>query len=408
MVFKKHTDIVGFGHALSYTAAYIIVPYYFEKRRGMATGVAIAGSGIGNIVCAPLMRYLLTEYTWRSFVVIEGGLILQCCVFGALFRAVPVVRLEPERKPVPDKPVKEIISMETEPMLKIEENEPEEPIRVNGSIRNGSAVQEPVNRSRRHSDVAEYHQTRHPSALPSIPESTVVTKGEKRHRLYSHQLVEANRTFSLDGSTLNPERQTRRHTSASGSRPFLRKDIYYANSLRQLDEYRSNPDVYSQSAWSIPVPTASEKKSIDLVDTDQPRPDGSDLAKPGRWSRFSNMIGLNLLNRNEFLTFAGAIFFLYFGYYVPYTVLYDFALERGVPDRGAVVLVSIMGVANTLGRVLLGSVADFRWVNRIVFFSFIMFLMGASCCFCTFYSNFYVLAVFAAVFAMCVGKKRIF
>jgi MFS family permease len=42
-----------------------MVGYYFDKKRAMATGIAVCGSGIGTFIFAPLASYLVQEYTWR-------------------------------------------------------------------------------------------------------------------------------------------------------------------------------------------------------------------------------------------------------------------------------------------------------------------------------------------------------
>jgi len=41
------------------------VGYYFEKKRSLATGLSVAGSGVGTFVVAPLATFLEAEYGWR-------------------------------------------------------------------------------------------------------------------------------------------------------------------------------------------------------------------------------------------------------------------------------------------------------------------------------------------------------
>jgi hypothetical protein len=75
----------------------VSVTCYFEKKRSLATGIAVCGSGLGTFVFAPLTEYLIVEYGWRGAMLIIAGLVLNCSILGALFRPVPVVR---ESKPV--------------------------------------------------------------------------------------------------------------------------------------------------------------------------------------------------------------------------------------------------------------------------------------------------------------------
>jgi hypothetical protein len=87
----------GFGFGLIYLPAIVSVTCYFEKKRSLATGIAVCGSGLGTFVFAPLTGYLIFEYGWRGAMMIIAGLVINCAILGALFRPVPDVR---ESKPV--------------------------------------------------------------------------------------------------------------------------------------------------------------------------------------------------------------------------------------------------------------------------------------------------------------------
>lgn len=81
--------MAGFGLSLCYVAAVVIVAYYFEKKRSLATGISVCGSGIGTFVFAPLTYLLLDEYGWRGTTLILAGLFLNMAVCGLLFRDLP-------------------------------------------------------------------------------------------------------------------------------------------------------------------------------------------------------------------------------------------------------------------------------------------------------------------------------
>jgi len=78
--------VSGFGLALCYVTAVVIVAYYFEKRRSLATGLSVCGSGIGTFLFAPLTTFLVTEFGWRGTTLILAGLFLNMAVCGALMR----------------------------------------------------------------------------------------------------------------------------------------------------------------------------------------------------------------------------------------------------------------------------------------------------------------------------------
>lgn len=75
---------MGFG--LIYLPSIVSVGYYFEKRRALATGIAVCGSGIGTFIFAPLSQYLLREFDWKNAMFILAGIVLHGTVCGMLMR----------------------------------------------------------------------------------------------------------------------------------------------------------------------------------------------------------------------------------------------------------------------------------------------------------------------------------
>ncbi|XP_050702278.1 uncharacterized protein LOC126988265 [Eriocheir sinensis] len=78
--------ITGLGLAVCYVAAIVIVAFYFEKKRSLATGIAVAGSGIGTFLFAPLIQYLMDNWGWRLSFILLAGVLLNMVVCGALMR----------------------------------------------------------------------------------------------------------------------------------------------------------------------------------------------------------------------------------------------------------------------------------------------------------------------------------
>lgn len=78
--------VSGFGLSLCFVAAVVIVAYYFDKRRSLATGLSVCGSGIGTFIFAPVTQWLLAEYGWRGTTLILAGLFSNLAVCGCLMR----------------------------------------------------------------------------------------------------------------------------------------------------------------------------------------------------------------------------------------------------------------------------------------------------------------------------------
>ncbi|XP_011782378.1 PREDICTED: monocarboxylate transporter 4 [Colobus angolensis palliatus] len=83
--------ITGLGLALNFQPSLIMLNRYFSKRRPMANGLAAAGSPVFLCALSPLGQLLQDRYGWRGGFLILGGLLLNCCVCGALMRPLVAV-----------------------------------------------------------------------------------------------------------------------------------------------------------------------------------------------------------------------------------------------------------------------------------------------------------------------------
>uniref|UniRef100_A0A8C5MYA9 Monocarboxylate transporter 12 n=1 Tax=Leptobrachium leishanense TaxID=445787 RepID=A0A8C5MYA9_9ANUR len=82
--------LTGVGFALCYSPAIAMVGKYFEKRKALAYGIAMSGSGIGTFILAPVVQLLIEQFSWRGALLILGGFVSNLCVCGALMRPLKV------------------------------------------------------------------------------------------------------------------------------------------------------------------------------------------------------------------------------------------------------------------------------------------------------------------------------
>jgi MFS family permease len=80
MLMVTYGIVGGIGFGLIYLPAIVSVGYYFEKKRALATGIAVCGSGFGTFVFAPLAAMLLEHYDWKGANLILAGIIFNCAV----------------------------------------------------------------------------------------------------------------------------------------------------------------------------------------------------------------------------------------------------------------------------------------------------------------------------------------
>lgn len=68
--------IVAFGVTFISLVAYsAVLSHWFERKRGLAGGIAVSGMGIGNFVLVPLTQYMIDVAGWRFAFMILAGLV---------------------------------------------------------------------------------------------------------------------------------------------------------------------------------------------------------------------------------------------------------------------------------------------------------------------------------------------
>ncbi|ELT88716.1 hypothetical protein CAPTEDRAFT_157156 [Capitella teleta] len=90
--------ITGFGICLVYNLSMIVVGFYFDKRRSLAIGLTVSGTGVGSLIFPPLYRLLIEYYAWRGALIITGGICLHCCIFASLLKPVHYLQKPFRRK----------------------------------------------------------------------------------------------------------------------------------------------------------------------------------------------------------------------------------------------------------------------------------------------------------------------
>jgi MFS family permease len=64
---------IGLGVGCAYVPTLGAVQRWFVKRRGLASGLAVSGIGVGTLVMPPLASLLIEHYGWRTAYLILGG-----------------------------------------------------------------------------------------------------------------------------------------------------------------------------------------------------------------------------------------------------------------------------------------------------------------------------------------------
>ena len=89
MLFLFQGLVAGIGFSLSFLSAVTLVGQWFNLQRGLAVGIAVAGSGVGQFALAPITEMLVTGYGFRLAlrylaILIAGGTILSSLLLTRL------------------------------------------------------------------------------------------------------------------------------------------------------------------------------------------------------------------------------------------------------------------------------------------------------------------------------------
>lgn len=90
--------VTGLGLSVLFVVSYATVPRWFDRRQGLAGGLASAGLGAGMLVVAPAADALIEAVGWRSAL-----LVLAAGVVALLVVAVVAIRDEPAPERVPER-----------------------------------------------------------------------------------------------------------------------------------------------------------------------------------------------------------------------------------------------------------------------------------------------------------------
>lgn len=77
--------IVGLGVSGGFVPPASTVARWFAKRRGLTTGIAVSGIGIGILIMPPIANWLIASYGWRNSYIAIGILVIIFVVLSAQF-----------------------------------------------------------------------------------------------------------------------------------------------------------------------------------------------------------------------------------------------------------------------------------------------------------------------------------
>nr|CAD7454484.1 unnamed protein product [Timema tahoe] len=377
-LFVSYGIIGGIGFGLIYVPAVITTGFYFERWRAIATGIAVCGSGIGTFVLAPFAVHLIEWYGWRGALIIQAGLVLNCAIFGTLFRPLEPVRVVTTR----EVSMKNNHSASKLSLLKRIKQERDEHRRNRGSLASVDSDKYEKSSIRfallsraeylgqsRSRDELNFIRTAHTNeeeilvtnnnayttaaealarSVGSLPGSRFasthslgmsnhhgVETGEEHLKavyemerddndtmtaLVHHQSQTVIRRGSKRLRTASESSsRSRKGLELSGTKPFYRDDIFFGASLTRLPQYTSQSSIsYHMSVTRLPT----------KQDIKEQAGENSRMCTEALTRTLGTMLDFSLFKSPTFLILAVSGFITMMGFYVPFMYLTVLTIGR--------------------------------------------------------------------------------
>ncbi|XP_017768067.1 PREDICTED: monocarboxylate transporter 12 [Nicrophorus vespilloides] len=156
---------------------------------------------------------------------------------------------------------------------------------------------------------------------------------------------------------------------------------------KRFPNLAARPDlIYQGSLYNIPLLATSTKSIEESKD-----------------SGIRDMLNLNLLKDPIFIVFSISNFLTSIGFNVPYVYIVSRAKSMGISSQQAGLILAVIGIANTIGRIILGYFSDKVWVNRLIVYNVCLTICGIATALSCFCFDFYSLAFYGSVFGFTIG-----
>ncbi|XP_068248337.1 uncharacterized protein [Palaemon carinicauda] len=214
----------------------------------------------------------------------------------------------------------------------------------------------------------------HMKVIPATPKASTTNLrglGSQDLRRVSSGYGRVNSNTSFDAEAVGGFRQRRSSQKSMMLRPMSRQDIFYSGSIANLREFKSQASMLSYRESSLNLQgTGASRVVLDAIEGPEDEKVCCSCLPESMRGTLSQMMDFSLLKNPVFLMIGIANLFGMLGFYTPFVYLPAAAQEKGVDPEYSTFLISLIGITNTVGRVLSGLIADMPcvsalWVNNI-------------------------------------------
>ena len=315
--------------ALGFCPVFVILGKYFDKYRGTANGLMLSGSCLGSIVFPHLIKYFLDEYGLRGALLMTAAVYAHVIVFSCLLRPDSYYTRQRHRQ--------SIVVEVTEPLMKKQfpHNNNKTNHQANNERKTELKVQNPnpnINR--------DFENGR----ARNVDESVNVGSNYKMHQQFTlnHQNNEGSEAMTSSLPDVNKrdnsEARLRARTLSGG-----KDDTFYFRGLGGRRHLSSHSVIMSSSMADITWSNTEVYVEAEIIEITNTRRKICDLSVMRKLEYDLYLVYYSLCS------IAGATYFVF----IP-----AFADDKGLTSQEIVVMLNIHAVADLVGRVTCGYIAD--------------------------------------------------
>ena len=380
--------IGGIGFGLMYLPSIVIVSFYFKRRRALATGLAVCGSGIGTFLFAPLSQLLMEQYNWNQALLIIAGICLNGLVAAAVYRPLEPSRREVERVEAVMNKYSDLLGADGEAqtarMLSQEDVVPEMPL-----VTQGIAIER--------FDAGSRLRNRTTSEHPFTSVVELRARARNASVLSVRGRLPSSSSTAIDADAPAARRQVAADSVALLNRPLSRADIFYTGSLAGGLNASLHAGLERRagrsSSRNLEFPATS------VLSMAPPLAEGEGW-KAHLKATLSTMIDFRLLRSFTFLLLSLEGFLTLAGFFVPFIFLPAHAISIGHSEADATFLISILGIANIVFRVACGWLSDQPWLDCLVLHNAALVAGGVGTILIPFYQPYWLLVLYCLLFGL--------
>ncbi|KAG5879975.1 hypothetical protein JTB14_036187 [Gonioctena quinquepunctata] len=409
----------GIGFNMVYTPCILIVGYYFERWRALATAISVTGSSLGVTAFPQIFERVLSEYNWRFKFQLLSGTCVVLTLLIITFKPIKHTKVIEEKK-VTFSRIPSIAEEDSIGSFHLEREDqglsfkqlfhklkntifPTVIAYTEDEKAPGGKEEASTFMAMLPDTLSEesYTKSVFRSQRGSIAARSAMTTTAREQDVYEEQEQEQETCCTKCCHKLYHDRHV--------NRPMYRDDIFYGGSVYHLPEYMK---AKSKSKATIGAPSAkmsylmSVSRVITQKDIEETR---KCVCCPEAFIRvLITMMDVRLFKSLPFVLLTMSGFLSMVGLYIPFVFITHRGLEIGLDADWCNLLLTILGAANGVGRICCGVISFFPSINPLVVSYVTLIIAGLFGMCSALMSNWAGQLIFVIIYGLCVGEMKTF